>query len=241
MARKTNRVRWSMAVPGREEQFRLKRHALILEAGKSFGKKGYHNTSLDEVAKALNVTKPALYYYIRTKQEILFECHAYALELGEQARVAAWAASDEPLERLRLLLSNYIRLLTGSFGSHAALAEPISSLDPRFRNEIRSRLKAFGRVFEKLIKEAIADRSLPESDPKMAINYFMGAINNISRWFSPAGSKSGAEIADIFVNFTMNGLRGQHAPSKAVAKTARRKAAPKVAKSRKLVAGRQQK
>ena len=214
MVKKTSGPRWSMAVPGREEQYQLKRQALILEAGKSFGKKGYHNTSLDEVAKVLNVTKPALYYYIRTKQEILFECRAYALELGEQARLAAWAASDKPLERLRVLLHTYISLLTGKFGSHAALAEPLSSLDPEFRTEIKARLKAFGRVLEHLIRDAIADHSLPRCDPKLAVTFFMGSIHNISRWYSPDGPSSGAEIADAFVNFTLYGL---HGPSRSTA------------------------
>src|SRR5664279_5113673 len=160
MAKKTSRARWSMAVPDREQQYKLKRQALILEAGKSFGKNGYHNTSLDEVAKALNVTKPALYYYVKTKQEILFECHAYALELGEQARAKAWATSEKPLERLTILLHTFITLLTSEFGSHAALAEPISSLNPEFRSEISARLKAFGLIFENLIRDAIADKSL---------------------------------------------------------------------------------
>src|SRR3978361_1927084 len=107
MAKKTKNLRWTTVVPSPGEQYVLKRRALIREAGKAFSRKGFHNTSMNDVADVLNVTKPALYYYVKTKQEILYECHAYALDLGEQARAHAWATSNTPLERLSLLISNY--------------------------------------------------------------------------------------------------------------------------------------
>jgi AcrR family transcriptional regulator len=208
MAKEKKAVRWNTAVPSLEEQYDLKRSTLIREAGKAFSQKGFHNTSMDDVAKVLNVTKPALYYYVKTKQEILYECHAYALDLGEQAKQRAWAMSDRPLERLHLLLTNYIELLTGSFGSYAALLEPISSLNPREREIIRERLRQFDKVLVKLIEDAIDEGAIPSCDPRLMIAFFMGAINNISRWFSPSGRLSGTEIADAFGRVLMNGLKG---------------------------------
>lgn len=225
MAKKTKNARWATAVPSQEEQYRLKRQTLIREAGKAFSRKGFHNTSMNDVAEMLNVTKPALYYYIKTKQEILFECHAYALDLGEQARSFAWARSDRPLERLSLLIGRYVELLTGSFGSYAALLEPISSLEPHYREQIRARLREFDRVFLGLIEAAMADGSLPPVNPKLAVAFFMGAINNISRWYSPAGPSSGPEIAKAFCGFIFDGLRGPAAARRALAPNKRKPAA----------------
>ena len=69
----------------RDEQFRLKRNALLREAARAFSGRGYHNTSLDDVAAVLGVTKAALYHYVRSKQEILFECHMMSLDIGDEA------------------------------------------------------------------------------------------------------------------------------------------------------------
>jgi len=191
-----------------EEQFQMKRLALIREAGKAFSRKGFHNTSMEEVAATLNVTKPALYYYVKTKQEILYECHNYAIDLGEQARQVAWATSDKPLERLKVLLKTYIELLTGTFGTHAVLIEPISSLEPEYRTKIVKRLREFDQTFQTLLLDAIADKSIPPIDHRLAIAFFMGAINNITRWYSQEGSRTGPEIADNFVAFIINGICG---------------------------------
>lgn len=205
---KNGKPRWTTAVPTQEEQYDLKRLALIREAGRAFSRKGFHNTSMEEVAAILNVTKPALYYYVKTKQEILYECHSYSLDLGERARQIAFAASEKPIERLRSLLFNYIELLTSSFDAYTVLAEPISSLDPIYRERIVRRLRDFDRLFQNLIKDAIADGSLPACDPRLAIAFFMGAINTITRWYSPDGPRQSREIAQAFVGFIMNGLLG---------------------------------
>ncbi len=208
VAKSGSKARWKSALPSQEEQYQLKRLALIREAGKAFSRKGFHNTSMDEVAATLNVTKPALYYYIKTKQEILYECHNYAIDLGEQARQIAWATSDKPLERLQILLKTYIELLTGTFGSHAVLTEPISSLEPAYRAKIVARLREFDQIFQSLLLDAIAEGSIPPIDHRLAIGFFMGAVNNITRWYSPEGRRSGPEIAEAFVNFIVHGLLG---------------------------------
>ena len=76
---------WKSVVLSREQQFSLKRAALLREAGRAFSLRGYHNTSLEDVAKTLDVTKAALYYYVTNKQEILFECHMMSLDFGAEA------------------------------------------------------------------------------------------------------------------------------------------------------------
>ena len=61
---------WSSVVPSGDEQFALKRQALLKEAARAFSSNGYHSTSLLDVAKVLGVTKTALYYYVESKQQI---------------------------------------------------------------------------------------------------------------------------------------------------------------------------
>src|SRR5437763_15175228 len=52
----------------------LKREAVIRAAAHAFNRKGYHNTSLDDIAAALEVTKPTVYYYVTSKEQLLFQC-----------------------------------------------------------------------------------------------------------------------------------------------------------------------
>src|ERR1700679_3627793 len=57
-----------------------KRDAVILAAARAFNNHGYHNTSLDDIAGELEVTKPTLYYYVKNKEQLLFECFRTGLE-----------------------------------------------------------------------------------------------------------------------------------------------------------------
>jgi AcrR family transcriptional regulator len=208
MPRVAKKERWAAAVPPREEQFEAKRIALIREAAKAFGQKGFHNTSLDDVAEALHVTKPALYYYIKTKHEILFECHNMALDFGIRAREIAAAASSDPAERLRIYLLTYIEMMTENIHAYGVLREPLSSLPLEYRKKIVMRLREADRQLRELIQANIDAGKLPASDPSMAVAFFMGAINHISRWYSHNGRYSGKQVAEMFTDFILHGLKG---------------------------------
>src|SRR3569833_2634824 len=74
----------------------VKREAVIRAAAHAFNRKGYHNTSLDDIAAALDVTKPTVYFYVTSKEQLLFECFVAgggrgraAGREGEQHKVSA--------------------------------------------------------------------------------------------------------------------------------------------------------
>jgi AcrR family transcriptional regulator len=201
-------ARWADAVPAREAQFQIKRRALVREAARAFGRHGFHNTSLEEIAVALGVTKPALYRYVRTKHEILFEAKSIAFDAGARAREMAFAATTDPLERLRLYIIHYIDLVTSELGSYAVLAEPVTSLPPEFAAPIRERMREADRALRDMVQAAMDAGVFMPGDPKLAVAFFMGAINHIARWYTPDGPMSGHEIGEIFAGYVMNGLCG---------------------------------
>ncbi|MFH5926843.1 TetR/AcrR family transcriptional regulator [Roseomonas xinghualingensis] len=201
-------ARWADAVPAREAQFETKRRALVREAARAFGRRGFHNTSLEEIAEALGVTKPALYRYVRTKHEILHEAKSIAFDSGAKAREMAFAASEDPIERLRLYIIHYIDLVTSELGSYAVLAEPVTSLPPEYADPIRARMREADRALRDMVQSAMDAGFIPAGDPKLSVAFFMGAINHIARWYTPDGPLTGREIGEIFAGFVLNGLRG---------------------------------
>src|SRR6202048_986586 len=64
----------------RQHDREVKREAVIRAAAHAFNHKGYHNTSLDDIAAALQVTKPTVYYYVTNKEQLLFECFVAGVE-----------------------------------------------------------------------------------------------------------------------------------------------------------------
>lgn len=198
--------RWNNLVKTQDEQYQLKRQAVIAEASRAFGHRGYQNVSLDEIASSLNVTKPALYHYIKSKQELLFECYNLALDLGVQAFEQAESTGKTGLEKLEVFISSYIDQLVSELNAPAVL-DQIHSMRPEDMKKIQRRRRQFDASLRKLVEEGIADGTIAPCDPKLAVFWFMGAINGIPRWFRAEGALTGAEIAKNFVGFLINGIQ----------------------------------
>ncbi len=64
----------------RQRDREVKRDAVIRAAAREFNRKGYHNTSLDDIAARLEVTKPTVYYYVTSKEQLLFQCFVAGVE-----------------------------------------------------------------------------------------------------------------------------------------------------------------
>src|ERR1700677_2493728 len=71
------------AFQARQRNQDIKRDAVLQTAAHMFLEQGYRRTSMSELARRLQITKPALYYYFRNKEEILVECYHAGITLIE--------------------------------------------------------------------------------------------------------------------------------------------------------------
>lgn len=76
-----NEISWGRKTKDSKRQQKLKRRALLDAAAKEFTTKGYSTTSINDLADLLDVSKPALYYYVKNKEDILLQCTEISLEL----------------------------------------------------------------------------------------------------------------------------------------------------------------
>jgi AcrR family transcriptional regulator len=183
----------------------LKRDAVVRAAGNAFSKRGYHNTSLDDVAAALKVSKGTLYNYVRDKQEILFQCHLMAIEIGKRAFEKGSVPGACGAEVLEETLKDYIEMLTTELGACGVIME-VDALRPEDRKLVTKERDAFEARLTKILKSGFADGSIRETDPRIAIFAFMGAINWMPRWYSPEGRLSGREVAEQLTGLLLRGL-----------------------------------
>lgn len=181
-----------------------KRLAIIRAAGIAFKKSGFHHTSLDDVAAVLGVTKPTLYYYAKGKQDLLFQCHQHALDLGDEA-----AATVDPeasaLSNLQRVLTRYIEQITEGFYSYSLLSD-LNDLEERQRKEILRRRRKFDRFCRDLVEKGVEEGSIRNCDPKLTTFWIMGSINAIPRWFDQQGSMTGKQVAQEYIALVTSAL-----------------------------------
>lgn len=193
---------WSTS---REKSRQLKREAVILAAARAFREHGYHNTSLEDVATALNVTKPTIYYYVANKEEILFECFRTGLDQIKSVFGALAGSKDCAREKLLLLIRHYGSAIAGEFGWCMVRAED-QDLSPAMSARIKALKSEIDQRIRGLIKEGIKDGSILACDPKMTAFAIAGALNWISHWYHSDASLNPAEIGEAFSQVFANAL-----------------------------------
>jgi AcrR family transcriptional regulator len=184
----------------------VKREAVIRAAAHAFNRKGYHNTSLDDIAAALDVTKPTVYYYVTSKEQLLFECFVAGVEQIRAAFREVKQLKVPARERLNAVLRHYGEAVASEFGWCMVRAEE-QDLSPDMSSHIKALKSEIDQGIRRLIRDGIQEGSIHPCDPKMTAFALAGALNWIAHWYRENQSMTGAEIAAAFVTVFENGLR----------------------------------
>lgn len=189
----------------RARQREIKRDAVILTAARAFRQRGYHNTSVDDLASILNVTKPTIYHYLQNKEEILFECFRTGLDQIRGAFDEIRGSHESGLARLTAVMRRYAQAISSEFGWCMVRAED-QDLSPVMSRRINALKKEIDQGLRRLIEEGIADGSIRRCDPKITAFALAGAMNWIAHWHRADAELTPEQIADRFIEVFVDGL-----------------------------------
>lgn len=190
----------------RKALHKARKRALLREAGRQFTEKGYAGTSLDSVARSLNLTKAGLYHYVDTKEQLLYLCYSDAIDSAEAIMTEAENLEGSAPDKLRY----YIRRQLAPIGQPAGFLIILSeyfALSDEHQHELRTRARDVDQRMVGLVESGIAEGSIQTKSARMSVFAMQGALNWIPKWFSLDGSKSIEEISDDFVDLFLNGLK----------------------------------
>ena len=195
-----------MARTARETRYELQKDRMLRAAARCFNEKGYSGSSLKDVANVLGLTDAALYYYVRSKEELVYLCYVRAAELGREAMQRARADGANGLDTIRAYLRYHIEIMVGDRGPIAIMSE-VPSLEPGHRDEVLEFSRQHGARFEDILRAGIGDGSIAPCDVRMTGNAIMGSINWIPKWFH-GDAAMGRTIATEFPDILTAGLAG---------------------------------
>ena len=193
-----------MARNAAETRFESQRDRILKAAATCFNQKGYSGTSLKDVSRHLGLTDAALYYYVKNKEELVYQCYLRAAELGRDAMERGVADGETGLEQARLYIRNHIEIMVGDEGPVAIMSE-IPSLRRAHRNEILEVSRRHSAGFEAILERGIRDGSIAPCNVRMTGNAIMGAINWIPKWFHGNPAVAG-EVLEAFPDVLTRGL-----------------------------------
>ena len=193
-----------MARSADDSRFNQQRDRVLKAAAHCFNRKGYSGTSLKDVADMLGLTDPALYYYVKNKEELVYLCYVRAADVGRDALERAVAEGGTGFEQARRYLEYHIESMVGDAGPIAIMSE-IPSLEPAHRDEVLELSRRHSKRFEAIIERGIADRSIAPCNVRMTGNAIMGSVNWIPKWFH-GDARQARQIVAEFPGILTKGL-----------------------------------
>jgi AcrR family transcriptional regulator len=182
---------------------------IIDAAAEIFHRQGYSDTSVQNVADSVGILKGSLYYYIDSKDDLLYrvllEVHDAAHTILEEV-----AAMDElpPLEKLDAYVRRHVEYNTRNLTKIAVYYHDYKLLAPERRAEIRRQRKMYEDFVEGLITEAQQRGEVAaDLDPTVLSYCLFGALNSVYTWYRPGGKVSASQLADTLARFVLAGVR----------------------------------
>jgi AcrR family transcriptional regulator len=184
-----------------------------------FRRKGFIGTSMQDVSDAVGLLKGSLYYYIRSKEDLLFEILKGLHLEGEEIIEAVEFNSDDPMTQLHI----YIKKAAMFSGLNAErlmiFLRDFEYIPEDRRKEIISEREMYSQTVQRLIQEAqVKGLVAPELDVTLAAKLVSSAITSTHEWLSPKGRRPLDEAAEDIATILVRGLEARGAPRRKAAR-----------------------
>jgi AcrR family transcriptional regulator len=184
-----------------------KRAQLLAAAIEVFSERGYRATSMWDLARAVDLSKPALYHYVPSKEALLVELYESVTTQGVESAQRVIAKKPPPVQALRELLIERIvytcenrRLLQIFFEEEAEIPE---SLMRSMRRQRRAYEDALIQLLNRGTDEGVFEFT---SAPRIVVNTLLGAAHWTYKWFDPHGIHTAQEIAEEITDLLLAGV-----------------------------------
>jgi len=189
-----------------------KQSEIVAAAIRLFQVKGYHATSMQDIADAVGLQKGSLYHYISSKEDLLVAIIHDAIT-QYNARLAEVKAMDLPVRlRLELAVRSHLEGIAENLGMLTIFLRESYALNADQQKLIGAENAVYNRMFEELYAEGVASGEIRDLDPKLVNRTLLGACNWFYRWYNPEGSRSIQEMSDFFVDLLFKGIAVRESP-----------------------------
>jgi AcrR family transcriptional regulator len=183
------------------------RMAEILDsAAKFFYSKGYHATSIEDVARDVGMLKGSLYYYIKSKEDLLYELLLGVMEQGHSAVEKSLEGLTDPVERLEKGIEQNIEHIIRQQVRVGLFLHEFDSLSGRRKQRVQEVIKDYQKIFVSIIKQGQASGAFVGGDPDLMVNGMLGMCNWIYRWYHPETSPKLDTVKKTFVAMITGGI-----------------------------------
>ncbi|MBN2809791.1 MAG: TetR family transcriptional regulator [Deltaproteobacteria bacterium] len=189
-----------------KEKFILKQEQLFNTAAALFAEKGYHGTSINDLAQAMGLQKGSLYHYFKSKEELLFMLLDEYISAALLEIEKICALNVDAVEKLRLFMLFYSSFYAGDRDRLVLLINDIDKLSEALRLKIIEKERRYTKALTDIFSQLQAAGIMKKIPPAVAAFAFFGMVHYTCKWFQQDGPVSAEALGEMFLEIFTNGV-----------------------------------
>ena len=188
---------------------------ILRGAAAVFRDRGFDGAGMREIADAIGMAPAALYYYFRSKEDLLYFCQDYSLDrmIAEARAIERGGKKLPAAEKLAAVIAAQLRCMLDELHGSSAHLEFRAIPRPKLSRIIAKR-DAYEACLRRILAAGVRSGEFRRVDVKLASLALLGAINWTIKWYRPGGPRDAATIARAFSDVMIHGLEAASATQK---------------------------
>jgi len=180
----------------------------VLEsAANIFFAKGFHATSIEDVARDVGMLKGSLYYYIKSKDDLLFRLLLAGIEDSDAFIAQHIDPQGEPVAQLERAIRAQIDYIIENRVPFGLFLHEFDSLSGKRQHKLIAVMSRYNNRFVELVRKGQEEGKLMAGEPWIIVNGILGMCNWLYRWYDPEQGSDPEQIKTVFVQMILSGIR----------------------------------
>lgn len=193
-----------MANPTRDQKL----ETLLAAAARVFAQQGYHRTSMRDLARAAGISLAGVYYYVRSKEELLFLIQSRNFEAVLAGMREALAGATDPVDRLVRFIDNHLDYFVSHMSEMKVLSHEAGALSGEFLQQVNEMKREYTRALMDVLADLERTHGPAHLNRRVAAYSLFGTMNWIYNWYDPMGDVGIEALSQQIARLFLGGYVG---------------------------------
>jgi TetR/AcrR family transcriptional regulator, cholesterol catabolism regulator len=194
---------------GSQSQPATRLEEVLQSAANIFFVKGFHATSIEDVARDVGMLKGSLYYYIKSKDDLLFQLLLAGIEDGDAFIARQIDVAGDPVEQLERAIRAQIDYIIQNKVPFGLFLHEFDSLSGKRQHKLISVMSRYNSRFVDLVRRGQQQGKLIDGEPWLIVNGILGMCNWLYRWYDTDHVSGPEQIKQVFLRMILSGIQKQ--------------------------------
>ena len=171
-----------------------------------FASKGYHSTSMREIARELGMNQSTLYHYFDSKEDILFQLMSDGMDDALETLEKICASRLPPEDKLKKVLAFYARYTAGEQDRLILLINEMNSLSEDYRHILIVKQRRYVELIKSILSELAQQDKMKDIHPSVATFAFFGMVHYTIKWYHKDGPVGLDDLSSLFLEIFAKGI-----------------------------------